>query len=133
MYIYIYIHTYIHTYIYVCMYVCIHTQIWYIFIHSFADEHLGCVYILEIVNNASLSIMLHVSFQISIFAFFLDIYAGVELLGHIRLPRCFSNKESTCNAGDADSIPGSGRTPREGNGNPLQYSCLGNPLDKGAW
>ena len=54
----------------VCVYVCIHTHIWYIFIHSFADEHLGCVYILEIVNNASLGIMLHVSFQISIFAFF---------------------------------------------------------------
>ena len=37
------------------------------------------------------------------------------------------------NAGDADSIPGSGRSPREGNGNPLQYSCLGNPIDRGAW
>ena len=31
------------------------------------------------------------------------------------------------------SIPGSGRSPREGNGNPLQYSCLGNPMDRGAW
>ena len=37
------------------------------------------------------------------------------------------------NAGDAVSIPGSGRSPGEGNGNPLQYSCLGNPMDKGAW
>ena len=37
------------------------------------------------------------------------------------------------NAGDAGSIPGLGRTPREGNGNPLQYSCLENPMDKGAW
>ena len=37
------------------------------------------------------------------------------------------------NAGDADSIPGLGRLPREGSGNPLQYSCLGNPTDRGAW
>ena len=37
------------------------------------------------------------------------------------------------NAGDAGSIPGSGRSPGEGNGNPLQYSCLGNPMDRGAW
>ena len=34
---------------------------------------------------------------------------------------------------DAGSVPGSGRSPREGNGNPLEYSCLGNPVDRGAW
>ena len=43
------------------------------------------------------------------------------------------NKESTCNAEDMGSIPWSGRSPGEGNGNPLQYSCLGNPMDRGAW
>ena len=37
------------------------------------------------------------------------------------------------NAGDLDLIPGSGRSPGEGNGNPLQFSCLGNPMDGGAW
>ena len=37
------------------------------------------------------------------------------------------------NAGEVGSIPGSGRSPGEGNGNPLQYSCLGNPRDRGAW
>ena len=37
------------------------------------------------------------------------------------------------NAGDAGSILGSGRAPGEENGNPLQYSCLGNPMDRGAW
>ena len=42
-------------------------------------------------------------------------------------------KESTCNAGDVGSIPGSGRSPREGNGDPLQYSCLENPMGRGAW
>ena len=40
-------------------------------------------------------------------------------------------KESACNAGDPGSIPGSGRSPGEGNGNPLQDSCLENPVDRG--
>ena len=44
-----------------------------------------------------------------------------------------SGKESTCNAGDAGSIPGSGKSPGEGNGKPLQYSYLRNPADRGAW
>ena len=42
-------------------------------------------------------------------------------------------KVSAYNAGDPGSIPGLGRSPGEGNGNPLQYSCLENPLDEGAW
>ena len=45
-------------------------------------------------------------------------------------------KKSTCSAGDArdaGSVPASGRSPGEGNGNPLQYSCLEKPMDKGAW
>ena len=41
-------------------------------------------------------------------------------------------KETVCNAGDLGLIPGSGRSPGEGNGNPLQYLCLGNPMDRGA-
>jgi len=41
-------------------------------------------------------------------------------------------KESACNVGDLGSIPGSERAPGEGNGNPLQYSCLENPMDRGA-
>ena len=43
------------------------------------------------------------------------------------------SKMSAYNAGDLGSIPGSGRSPGEGNGNPLQYSCLENPMDGGAW
>ena len=43
------------------------------------------------------------------------------------------SKESACNAGDPDLIPGSGRSPGEGNGNLFQYSCLENPMDRGAW
>ena len=42
-------------------------------------------------------------------------------------------KGSAYNAGDPGSIPGSGRSPGEGNGNPLQYSCLENPMGRGAW
>ena len=48
-------------------------------------------------------------------------------------PRWLSGKESAYNAGDMGSIPGSGRSPGRGCGNPLQYSCLGNPMDQGAW
>ena len=42
-------------------------------------------------------------------------------------------KNPPANAGDVGSIPESGRSPGEGNGNPLRYSCLGNPMDRGAW
>ena len=43
------------------------------------------------------------------------------------------SEESACNVGDQGSVPGLGRFPGEGNGNPLQYSCLENPMDGGAW
>ena len=43
------------------------------------------------------------------------------------------SKESVYSAGEQGSIPGPGRSPGEGNGNPLQYSCLENPMDRGAW
>ena len=62
----------------------------------------------------------------------------------IKDPSCFSinndpgrygsgSKESACNAGDAGLIPGSGRSPRVEDGYPLQYSCLDNLMDRGAW
>ena len=47
-------------------------------------------------------------------------------------PHSSVGKESACNAGDPGSIPELGRSPGEGNGNPLQYSCLENPRDRGA-
>ena len=52
---------------------------------------------------------------------------------HFCFPRSSVGKESASNAGDPGSIPGSGRSPGEGNGNPLQYSCLENPMDWGTW
>ena len=48
-------------------------------------------------------------------------------------PWWLSGKEYACNAGDMGSIPESGRSPGEGNGNQLQCSCLDNPMDRGAW
>ena len=58
---------------------------------------------------------------------------------YVKFPRCMglpwwlSDKESTCNAGDQRSIPALGRSPGEGNSNPLQCSCLENPMDRGVW
>ena len=49
------------------------------------------------------------------------------------LPGGSDSKETACDVGDLDSIPGLGRSPAEGNGYPLQYSCLGNPMNRGAW
>ena len=60
----------------------------------------------------------------------MELYMAVYYLG---LPGDSDGEESACNSGDSGSIPGSGRSPGEGNGNPLQYSCLGNPKDTGAW
>ena len=48
-------------------------------------------------------------------------------------PGCSLGKESACNAGDPGSIPGSGRSPEGGHGNPLQVSCMNNPMDRGPW
>ena len=54
-------------------------------------------------------------------------YAEISFLGGSEV------KASACDVGDLGSIPGSGRSPGEGNGNPLQYSCLENPMGGGAW
>ena len=56
----------------------------------------------------------------------------IKYLG-INLPKETNGKASAYNVGDLGSIPGLGRSPGEGNGNPLQYSCLENPMEGGAW
>jgi len=61
------------------------------------------------------------------------IYIHSHIYIYMGLPWWLSGKESACNAGDASLIPGSGRSPGEGNSNPLQYSCLGNSMDREAW
>ena len=57
----------------------------------------------------------------------------ILLLGILGFLCSSVGKESACNAEDLGSIPGSGRSPGEGNGNPFQYSWLQNPMDRGAW
>ena len=53
--------------------------------------------------------------------------------GDLIFPCSSVSKDSACNVGDPGSSPGSGKSPGEGNGKPLQYSCLENPMDRGAW
>ena len=55
------------------------------------------------------------------------------MMSKCNLPNGSVGKESACNAGDPDLNPGMGRSPGGGNGKPLQYSCLENPMDRGAW
>ena len=62
--------------------------------------------------------------------YFINYYNFIVTLG---FPGGLEVKASASNAGDLGSIPGTGRSPGEGNGNPLQYSCLENPMDGGAW
>ena len=63
---------------------------------------------------------------------FLSLFSAGNLVGEY-FPGSLDGKASAYNAGDPGSIPGSGRSPGEGNGNPPQYSCLENPMDQGAW
>ena len=56
-----------------------------------------------------------------------------RLMNEKGFPGGSDGKESACNAGDLGSIPGLGRSPGKRNGNPLQYSCLGNSMDREAW
>ena len=61
------------------------------------------------------------------------IFSPSYLLSFSDFPCGSDGKASACNAGDPGSIPGLGRSLGEGNGNPLQYSCLENPMGGGAW
>ena len=117
------------------------------FIHLSVDGHLGCVHVLAIVNRAAVNIRIHV---------FLSNYSFLWIFGQEwdcliiwqlyfwflkELPHYFKvtspgdsdGKESACNAGDLGSFPGWGRSTREGNGYQLQYSCLENCMNRGAW
>ena len=57
----------------------------------------------------------------------------IQFIYGLGFPDGSDGKDSACNVGDPGSIPGSGRSPGEGNGNSLQYSCLENPMHRGAW
>ena len=62
-----------------------------------------------------------------------QMYTFDGLFETVGFPSGSEVKASACNAGDLGSIPGSGRSPGQGNGNPLQYSCLENPMGGGDW
>ena len=66
---------------------------------------------------------------------FIDFLIFILYWNIVEFPDGSSGKESTNagDTGDAGLIPGSRKSPKEGNGNPLQYSCLVNPMDRGAW
>ena len=66
-------------------------------------------------------------------AWWARVHGGTKSQTQLRAQLCFVVKDLPANAGDMSSIPGSGRSPGEGNGNPFQYSCLRNPMDRGAW
>ena len=69
--------------------------------------------------------------QLHVGAFVWHLYRAVYM--SLGFPGASDGKESTCNVGDPGTIPGSRSSPGEGHGNPLQYSFLENPTDRGAW
>ena len=94
---------------------------------SFANifSHLvDCVFILSVVPFAVQKLSSLIRSYLLVFAF---------ISFAVGFPGGSDGKDSSCNAGNLGLIPESGRSPGEGNGNPLQYSCLENPTDRRAW
>ena len=132
-----------------------------LFIHSSVHGHLGGFHLLAVSNHTAMIVGVQVcwNFYFQFFFFFLRIDLKEELFVHNTTlyltfwgtARLFSTAvesrpiadrmgfpggsvvKNSANPGDVGSIPGLGRSPGEGDGNPLQYSCLGNPMNRGAW
>ena len=90
---------------------------------------LSCFTVCSLSFNNVLALRIFFIYFCSSLTFFLCNF----LTFHLSFPGSSDGKTSACNVGDPDSIPGLGRSPGEGNSNPLQYSCLENPMDRGAW
>ena len=96
---------------------------------------------LEEITEVDLGNLLDREFKVMVVNMFKELGGRLdeqsEKLGGFNKVRGFPcnsvGKESACNTGDLGSIPGSGRSPWEGNGNSLQYSCLGNPMNRETW
>ena len=99
------------------------------FIHSSVDEHLGYFHVLAIVNSAAMNNGIYVSLSVLVSSGYMP-RSGIA---RSYFPGGSERKASAYNVRDQGSVPGSGRFPGEGNGNPLQYSCLENPMDREAW
>ena len=82
-------------------------------------------------GKESENICMHVYMCVCVI-YILFVYMSVIYI-YIGFPGGSDGKESTCNAGDLGLFPGLGSSPTEGNGYPLQYSCLENPMDRAAW
>ena len=87
----------------------------------------GHPFLKKVLPMSKLGLSLFLGFKDFFFSF---LFCIAGLLG---FPGGSDGKESTCNAGELGSVPRLGRSPGKGNGNPLQYSCLENLMDGGAW
>ena len=94
-------------------------------------QHLHCCPVDRFISSIFLDSIYVLIY--SIFHYFFRFFPHFRSLQSILLLGGSVGKESACSAGDLGSIPGSGRSPGGGSGNPVQYSCLGNPMDRGAW
>ena len=113
-------------------------------VYPFICKWTGCFHDVAIINRAAINIKIHVYFSISVLCRYMSSsrtfgYGGSifsflrNLILFLDFPGGSDGKASAYNAGDLGLIPELGRSPREGDGNPLQYSCLENPMDGGAW
>ena len=99
-------------------------------VSHWATEHTHIILYLKCVSSRDQLYVLKILPDNLILWLVYLVYIFTSLLG---FPGGAEVKASAWNAGDPGSIPGSGRSPREGNGTPLQYSCLENPMEGGAW
>ena len=104
----------------------------YMYILTYMYTHISCICMYMYIFIYTLSIYTHMYESAITLPQYNYIFSGFYniILG---FPGSAMVKNLSGNAGDVDLIPGSGRSPGEGNGNPLQYSCLGNPRDRSAW
>ena len=97
-------------------------------IHAFPSSH---YYLLQSNCHYGVVFQLYILYKWN-HAIFVCVFIFPFNITSVGSPGGSDGKDSTCNSGDLGSIPGSGRSPGEGNGNSLQYSCLENPMDRGS-